>query len=115
MAIESLVPAPGKPKLLDQICSFMRTRRYSLRTEQAYLDWIRRFILFHDKRHPNDMAEKEITTFLSHLATQATCQSRLKTRPSAPCSFCTGNFSIGSSTVWTERFAHLGRGVCRPC
>src|SRR5256885_7504451 len=60
--------ATGKPKLLEQVRTFMRTRRYSLRTEQAYLDWIRRFILFHGKRHPTEMAEPEITAFLSHLA-----------------------------------------------
>ncbi|MFN2541966.1 MAG: integron integrase [Chthoniobacterales bacterium] len=59
---------PGKPKLLDQLRSFMRTRRYSLRTEQAYLDWIRRFILFHGKRHPREMGENEIVEFLTHLA-----------------------------------------------
>src|SRR5262245_11648561 len=47
----------------------MRTRRYSLRTEQAYLDWIRRFILFHGKRHPRDMGQQEIVAFLTHLAT----------------------------------------------
>jgi integron integrase len=69
VAIQSHVLAPGKPKLLDEIRSFMRTRRYSLRTEQAYLDWIRRFILFHAKRHPTDMAEEEITAFLTDLAT----------------------------------------------
>jgi integron integrase len=69
MAIESHVYTQGKPKLLDEIRSFMRTRRYSIRTEQAYLDWIRRFILFHNKRHPNDMAEEEVTAFLTHLAT----------------------------------------------
>ncbi len=60
----------SKPKLLDQLRTFMRTRRYSLRTEQAYLDWIRRFILFHGKRHPRDMAEQEIVDFLTHLATK---------------------------------------------
>src|SRR6266567_1640700 len=48
----------------------MRTRRYSLRTEQAYVDWVRRFILFHGKRHPRDMAEQEIVEFLTHLATK---------------------------------------------
>jgi hypothetical protein len=69
MAIELRLRAPDKPKLLDEIRSSMRTRRYSLRTEQAYLDWIRRFILFQGKRHPNDMAEGEITAFLTHLAT----------------------------------------------
>ena len=48
----------------------MRARRYSLRTEEAYLDWIRRFILFHGKRHPRDMGENEIVQFLTHLATE---------------------------------------------
>jgi integrase len=60
---------PGKPKLLDQVRIFMRARRYSLRTEEAYLDWIRRFILFHGKRHPRDLGEQEITEFLTDLTT----------------------------------------------
>src|SRR5205809_3193568 len=59
---------PGKPKLLDQLRTFMRARRYSLRTEEAYLDWIRRFILFHGKRHPRELGEREITEFLIDLA-----------------------------------------------
>jgi integron integrase len=63
-------PAGGKPKFIEQISTFMRARRYSLRTEQAYLDWIRRFILFHGKRHPSEMSEPEIVEFLTHLATQ---------------------------------------------
>jgi hypothetical protein len=48
---------PGKPKLLDELRIFMCTRRYNLRIEQAYLDWIRRFILFQGKRHPRDTGE----------------------------------------------------------
>jgi integron integrase len=63
-------PAGGKPKFVEQVSTFMRARRYSLRTEQAYLDWIRRFILFHGKRHPREMSEPEIVEFLTHLATQ---------------------------------------------
>ena len=43
-------------------------KRYSIRTEQAYLDWIRRFILFHHKRHPDEMGEEQIGAFLTHLA-----------------------------------------------
>src|SRR5258705_9133700 len=62
--------AGRKPKFIEQMRSFMRARRYSLRTEQAYLDWVRRFILFHAKRHPREMAETEIVEFLTHLATQ---------------------------------------------
>ena len=63
-------PADRKPKFIEQMRSFMRARRYSLRTEQAYLDWVRRFILFHAKRHPREMAETEIVEFLTHLAAQ---------------------------------------------
>ena len=55
-------------KLLDQTRSQLRLRHYSIRTEQAYLHWIKRFILFHNKRHPSNMAEPEISKFLSHLA-----------------------------------------------
>src|SRR5438034_10906382 len=46
----------------------MRARRYSLRTKEAYLDWIRRFILFHGKRHPRELGECKITEFLTDLA-----------------------------------------------
>lgn len=62
---------PNPPRrLLDQVRQALRLKHYSLRTEQAYLSWIRRFILFHDKQHPLTMGVPEITTFLSHLATQ---------------------------------------------
>ncbi len=56
------------PRLLDQVRELLRIRHYSIRTEQAYLQWIRRFILFHHKRHPRDMGAPEVTAFLSHLA-----------------------------------------------
>jgi len=58
----------GKPKLLDQVRMKIRQKHYSIRTEQAYTDWIRRFILFHGKRHPAAMGELEIEAFLTHLA-----------------------------------------------
>ena len=54
-------------KLLDQIRGIIRLKHYSIRTEHAYINWIKRFIIFHDKRHPADMAEPEVTAFLSHL------------------------------------------------
>ncbi|HEX4667069.1 MAG TPA: phage integrase N-terminal SAM-like domain-containing protein [Chthoniobacterales bacterium] len=59
--------APG-PKLLDRVRWHLRVKRYSIRTEKTYVDWIRRYILFHEKRHPSDMGEAEIAAFLSHLA-----------------------------------------------
>jgi integron integrase len=58
----------SSPKLLDRVRWHLRVKHYSIRTEQAYVDWIRRFILFHHKRHPNEMGEREITEFLTHLA-----------------------------------------------
>ena len=62
---------PNPPRrLLDQVRHALRLKHYSLRTEQAYLSWIRRFILFHDKQHPLTMSTPEITTFLSYLATE---------------------------------------------
>jgi hypothetical protein len=64
-------PAARKPKLLDQVRDAIRLKHYSIRTEQAYTDWIKRLILFHGKRHPRDMAEIEVTQFLTHLARDA--------------------------------------------
>ena len=58
----------SKPGLLDRVRNAIRVRQYSLATEKAYLGWIRRFILFHDKRHPAEMEKLEIEVFLSHLA-----------------------------------------------
>ncbi|MDR2012674.1 MAG: integron integrase [Rhodanobacter sp.] len=58
------------PKLLDQLREAIRARHYSIRTENVYCDWARRFILFHDKRHPRDMAADEVTAFLTHLANE---------------------------------------------
>ena len=58
----------NKPKLLDQVRDVIRRKHFSIRTEQAYVDWIRRFILFHNKRRPTEMAEQELTEFLTHLA-----------------------------------------------
>ncbi len=59
---------PGKPKLLDQVRDVIRRKHYSFRTEQTYIGWIRRFILFHRKRHPSEMADTEVTEFLTSLA-----------------------------------------------
>jgi integron integrase len=60
-----------KPKkLLDQVRDTLRTKHYAYRTEESYLQWIRRFILFHDKRHPKDMGSSEVEAFLTHLAVE---------------------------------------------
>lgn len=63
-------PPLPPPKLLEQLRIHLRTRHYSLRTEQTYIDWARRFILFHNKRHPRDMGAAEVEAFLSYLAVE---------------------------------------------
>ena len=60
----------GSSPLLNQVRDAIRVRHYSLRTEQSYLQWIKRYILFHGKRHPRDMGEADVTQFLTSLATQ---------------------------------------------
>ena len=56
------------PKLLEQVRNKIRLKHYSLRTEQVYLDWVKRYILFHGKRHPRDMSGVEVEQFLTHIA-----------------------------------------------
>lgn len=56
------------PKLLEQVRDRIRAKHYSFRTEESYVGWIRRFILFHHKTHPSQMGAKEVEAFLSHLA-----------------------------------------------
>ena len=58
------------PKLLDQVRATLRTMHYSIRTEDAYVLWIRKFILFHEKRHPIEMGEREVREFLTDLAVE---------------------------------------------
>ena len=64
---ERFVPNP-KLKLLDQVSEVMRFKHYSLRTETTYRQWIKRYILFHGKRHPREMGAPEVSRFLSDLA-----------------------------------------------
>ncbi len=71
--LKPFVPAPvepSRPRLLDRVREACRVRHFSLRTEDAYVDWIKRFIFFHDKRHPQDLGTAEINRFLTHLAVE---------------------------------------------
>lgn len=59
-----------EPRLLDLVRQRIRVKHYSIRTETAYVDWIKRFIIFHGKRHPREMAGPEVEAFLTYLAVQ---------------------------------------------
>ena len=65
----SATAAPA-PRLLDQVRDRIRVKHYSIRTEKAYLGWIKRYILFHGKRYPVEMGRAEVEAFLTHLAVQ---------------------------------------------
>src|ERR1700741_3942218 len=73
-------PPPGQPRLLDRVRNAIRARHYSLRTEEAYVAWIRRFILFHGKRHPMTMGESEINVFLTSLAVDGPVSASTQTQ-----------------------------------
>ena len=64
----SSTPINPRSKLLDQVRDRLRVKHYSMKTETIYVHWIKRFILFHGKRHPADMGSSEIEAFLTHLA-----------------------------------------------
>ena len=64
-------PGPPRPKkILEQMRDILRLKHYSLRTEETYVQWARRYILFHQKRHPREMGAPEIEAFLTHLAVE---------------------------------------------
>ena len=65
-----LMAPPQKPKILDQLRAVIRLRHYSIRTEEAYTQWVKRFIFFHGKRHPEEMGRAEVEAFLTHLAVE---------------------------------------------
>lgn len=71
MDAKHTLPDPAdKPRLLDQLRERIRLRHYSIRTEDVYVDWVRRFILYHGRRHPAEMGKVELEAFLTHLAVE---------------------------------------------
>jgi integron integrase len=77
--VEAGKPIDGKPRLLDEVRAVARMRHLSIRTEKAYVSWIRRFIFFHQKRHPREMSEVEIRAFISHLAVEGSVTASTQT------------------------------------
>ena len=70
-ATPAAVPASARaPRLLDQVRERIRVKHYSIRTEEAYVDWARRFIIWHERKHPRHMGAAEVEAFLSWLATE---------------------------------------------
>ena len=70
-----------KRKLLDQVRDKIRFKHYSIKTEESYTGWIKRYIFFHNKRHPKDMAKLEIEQFLTHLAVDKKVSPTTQNKP----------------------------------
>ena len=74
-------PIPAQPtRFLDQLRSFIRARGLAYRTEKTYLFWIKRYIRFHQRRHPSSMGSVEVETFLNHLVVQRNVALALRCR-----------------------------------
>ncbi len=93
------------PRLLDQIRDRLRVAHYSLRTESAYVDWARRFILFHGKRHPREMGAGEVEAFLTHLAVERKVSSSTQNQAKAALLFLYRQV-LGSELPWLEEVVH---------
>ena len=97
----SVPPSTQGPRLLDALRSQLRVMHYAYRTEDAYVDWVRRFILFHGKKHPRDMGPKEVSEFLSHLAVARNVSASTQNQAKAAILFLYRHV-LGIQLPWVE-------------
>jgi len=100
--------APGSPRLLDRVRTAMRTRHMSRRTEQAYVFWVRRYILFHDKRHPGALGVEEVSRFLSHLSEERRVSASTQNQALSALLFLYRRV-LGVDLPWVEGLVHARR------
>jgi integron integrase len=95
------------PKLLDQVRAYLRVKHYSPKTEEAYINWIKRFIYFHNKRHPKEMGSEEIREFISHLANKKRVSSATQNQALQGVLFLYKNI-LNKDVGWIDeiKFAH---------
>jgi len=98
------------PRLLARLREALRVRHYSLRTERAYVDWVRRFVVFHGKRHPEQLGAVEVQAFLTHLAVERTVSSSTQNQAKAALLFLYREV-LGLRLPWLDDFvgARLSR------
>ena len=101
------------PRLLDRVRAVLRARHYSRRTEESYVGWIKRFILFHGRRHPADLGEPEITGFLSALATERHVSASTQNQALAALLFLYQRV-LERQLDWLEGMVHAKRPVRLP-
>ncbi len=103
----------NKPRLLDQVRSQLRLRHYSYRTEQQYVGWIKRFILFHGKRHPASMSTPELEGFLSYLALERKVAAATQNQALAAMLFLYKRV-LGVDLPWLENVVRAKKPVRLP-
>jgi Phage integrase, N-terminal SAM-like domain len=100
-----------KPKLLGELRRVLRFTHYNLRTEEAYVEWVRRFIVFHGKCHPRGMGAAEVRAFLTHLVTERKVSASIQNQ-----AFSAGAFSRGAC-AWGNwagaAWSFSGDAICR--
>lgn len=99
---------PRKPRLLEQVRRRLRAKHYSLRTEQAYVHWIRRFILATGKRHPSTMGALEVEAFLSHLANEGRVSASTQNQALSALLFLYREV-LGATLPWMENITRAKR------
>ena len=102
-----------QPRLLDQLRGKIRVKHYSIRTEHAYMDWVRRFILFHGKRHPGEMGAKEVEAFLTWLAVEGNVAASTQNQAKSALLFLYREV-LGSELPWLDGVESAKRGQRLP-
>jgi len=105
--------APQPPRLLSRVRDRIRFKHYSLRTEEAYVEWIRRFIVFHDKRHPSDLGALEVEAFLTDLAVTHDVSASTQNQAKSAILFLYKEV-LGSELPWLEGIQSAKRPVRLP-
>jgi integron integrase len=106
-------PSAEAPKLLEQVRDRLRLKHYSLRTETAYVGWIKRYIFFHGKRHPRDMSKAEVEAFLTSLAVERNVSASTQSQALAALLFLYGEV-LGIELPWLDEITRAKKPVRLP-
>jgi integron integrase len=97
-----------RPRLLEQVRTHLKVNHYSKKTEEAYIGWIKRYILFHNKRHPNEMGKDEIQKFINHLAVEQNVSSSTQNQALQAILYLYKNI-LNNNVGWLDDIKHATR------
>src|SRR6266446_2676057 len=99
---------PQQPRLLDRVRDKIRVKHYSIRTEHAYVDWVRRFVRFHGKRHPAELGAEEVEAFLTYLAVEGRVAASTQNQAKSALLFLYKEV-LGSELPWLKNVENARR------